>query len=127
MQQSPLQISVAPSVTRSSEVQQSHSVAPSVTRSSEDQDDPLEPLREKYKNSGLHFSLKKVSTQDVKKVIQKLKKKTSSGFDDISAEILKMGADVLVEPLTHIINRSIETGKFPTQWKHSSVPNIQKR
>ena len=68
-----------------------------------------------------------MSTQDVKKVIQKLKKKISSGFDEISAEILKMGAEVLVEPLTHIINRSIETGKFPTQWKHSKVCPIYKK
>ena len=143
LQKSPLQDSVAPSVTKNSEVQDSvapsvtrslqecpiqDSVAPTVTRNSEVlQDDPLGPLKEKYKDSELHFSLKKVTTQQVNKIIKKLKKKTSAGFDEISAEMLKMGLNVLAEPLTQIINKSIETGKFPSKWKHSKVCPIYKK
>ena len=123
---SELQDSFAPSVTKNSDLP--HSVAPNVTKNSEAiHNDPLGPLKEKYKDSELNFSLKKVTTQQVKNIIKKLKKKTSAGFDEMSAELLKMGSDVLTEPLTHIINKSIQTGKFPTKWKHSKVCPIYKK
>ena len=38
-----------------------------------------------------------------------------------------MGSDELVKPLTHIINKSIESGKFPTKWKESKVCPIFKK
>ena len=60
-------------------------------------------------------------------IIKELKKKTSSGFDEISSEILKMGADALAEPLCHIINHSLKTGKFPTAWKEGKVCPIYKK
>ena len=71
--------------------------------------------------------MKEVTTLEVKKIIKKLKKKTSCGFDEMSAELLKLGVDVLAEPLTHIINLSIRTGKFPTKWKHSKVCPVFKK
>ena len=61
------------------------------------------------------------------KVIKQLKNKTSSGFDGISAEILKLGGDVLAIPLTHIINKSIVSGNFPTKWKESKVVPLHKK
>ena len=67
--------------------------------------DPLEPLRQKHQNSDLEFSFKPVDVNTVKKI---LKNKTSCGFDEISSEILKLGADTLAEPLCYIINESLE-------------------
>ena len=89
--------------------------------------DPVSKLRQKYKNVGLLFSLKTVSVQEVRKEINQLKSKTSSGFDGISAEILKLGAEVLAAPLTHIINKSIQSGNFPTKWKESKVVPLHKK
>ena len=61
------------------------------------------------------------------KILKKLKPKTSRGLDDISSEVLKLGAEVLCIPLTLIINISIVSGVFPTQWKHSKcVPLFKK-
>ena len=93
----------------------------------ESQGDLLEPVRQKYNDSNLNFELKPVSAQHVLKILKKLKRKTSCGFDQISAEILKMGACVLAEPLTKIINQSIKTSKFPTRWKESKVCPVYKK
>ena len=72
-----------------------------------DQEEHLRNLRAKQKNSVHKFSLKTVEEEEVRKIIKALKPKTSCGFDEVSAELLKLGADVLVEPLTWIINQSI--------------------
>ena len=89
--------------------------------------DPLEPLRKKYKDSDLQFSFKTVEVEDVTQIIKDLKKKTSCSFDEISAELLKLGVNELAIPLTHIINTSIQTSKFPSQWKQSKVCPIYKK
>ena len=56
-----------------------------------------------------------------------LKPKKSYGIDGITAEVLKLGADVLVVPLTYIINISIVTGNYPTNWKISKVIPLHKK
>ena len=89
--------------------------------------DPLEKLREKVKELNLHFELKEVEEKDVMKLLRKLKNKTSSGIDGISSEVLKMGASVLCAPLTLIINISILSGKFPTDWKQAKCKPLFKK
>ena len=89
--------------------------------------DPLEKLREKMKSKKLSFGLQTVSVNHVKNIIRKLKPKKSCGFDELSSELLKMGADVLSEPLTKIINKSIEDGRFPEDWKVAKVCPLHKK
>ena len=89
--------------------------------------DHLAPLRKKFEKSVLKFSFKPVEVHTVRKILKELKSKTSSGPDGISSEILKMGADVLAEPLTAIANKSIETSKFPTSWKEAIVCPLFKK
>ena len=40
---------------------------------------------------------------------------------------MKLGAEVLAVPLTHIINTSIVSGVFPTNWKEAKVVPIHKK
>ena len=68
------------------------------------------------RSKDLSFNLHTVPVSHVKKIIQKLKPKKSSGFDELSSELLKLGVDELSEPLTKIINASITEGKFPELW-----------
>ena len=56
-----------------------------------------------------------------------LKGKKSYGPDGITSEILKIGAEVLVVPLTWMINTSITTGKFPEKWKISKIIPLFKK
>jgi hypothetical protein len=50
-----------------------------------------------------------------------LKPKTSSGFDEISAKLVKMCKNELSPPLTNIVNKSLKQGIFPSILKLSKV------
>ena len=67
-----------------------------------------------------------VSSQQVCKQLTSLKRKKSSGLDNIPAYVLKDCASVITQPLTHIINTSLTTGIFPTDWKLSKLVPIPK-
>ena len=59
--------------------------------------------------------------------MKKMAKKKSKGKDGISQECLLLGQEALAAPLTTIINESIETGVFPTDWKEAIVVPILKK
>ena len=84
-------------------------------------------MRRKLQGSSLNFKLKPVGECKVLKILKSLQSKKSFGHDGISSEVLKLGADVLAVPLTFIINISIQTGKFPTNWKISKVKPLHKK
>ena len=67
------------------------------------------------------FQFECVGVSDVKKVIQNLASKNSSGHDGISARFLKKILEIITPPLTHIINRSLCTGIFPDRLKIAKV------
>ena len=61
------------------------------------------------------------------KELKSLKAKKSYGCDGISSEVLKLGAEVLVAPLTYIINFSILSGKYPSNWKIAKIVPLHKK
>ena len=89
--------------------------------------DPFSRLKEKLRDSNLKFNLKTVSEKVVLNLLRSLKPKKSCGIDGITSEILKIGFDVLVVPLTYIINYSIRTGKYPSKWKIAKVIALHKK
>ena len=60
------------------------------------------------------------------KLLESLKRKKATGLDDIPAYLLKDCANVIAKSLTHIINSSLTTGVFPTDWKLSKLIPIPK-
>ena len=89
--------------------------------------DPFIRLREKLRDSKLIFNLKTVSEKVVLGIFKALKPKKSCGIDGITSEILKIGSEVLVVPLTYIVNCSITTGKYPSIWKIAKVIALHKK
>ena len=75
----------------------------------------------------IKFALKTVTEEKVRKAMLSLKRKTSAGKDGISQEQLILGTDVLVIPLTRIINESIFTGEDSKKWKEAIVTPILKK
>jgi Notch-like protein len=70
---------------------------------------------------------KNTSTKEIKKIINSLKMKESSGYDEISTKILKTSAPFISSPLSFICNNSILSGIFPTRLKYDIVkPLINK-
>ena len=89
--------------------------------------DPLSRLKNKFQANELKFKLKTVSEYKVRQILKQLKSKKNFGHDGISSQVLKIGAKILVIPLTFIINSSILTGKFPTNWKIAKVTPLYKK
>ena len=72
------------------------------------------------------FSLKPVSHGEVLKCIKSLRSDCSTGPDNIPARFIKLVADHLADPLTHIINNCIRNSYFPRSWKIARVSPIPK-
>ena len=78
------------------------------------------------KRSTTSFELKTVTPAMVLGIIKGMKSKSSSGFDKISNKLIKAAKEVLVYPITDIINSSIVQGKVPDQWKLAKVIALHK-
>jgi hypothetical protein len=81
-------------------------------------------LKEKYT---AEFNFQDIDREGVEKIINNMKPKTSCGFDGISMKIVKTAKDVLLEPLTMIINQMLNTVIFPEKLKIAKVNPIYKK
>ena len=59
-------------------------------------------------------------------VINKLKNKSSCGYDNISNKHIKYAKNVLTKPLTLLVNQCLHTGIYPSQLKLSRVKHLFK-
>lgn len=76
--------------------------------------------------TGVKFNIPLVSTDYVLKSLKSVNSRKATGLDGISAYVLKMAAEELACSLTHILNRSIQSNKFPTEWKNAKVTPVHK-
>lgn len=72
-------------------------------------------------------SLYLVDEVEVRHIIQNLKNTKTVGNDEISVSLLKKCCESILEPLIHIINTSITSGKFPACLKFTLVKPIHKK
>lgn len=59
------------------------------------------------------FYMFEISQEAVISVVCSFKNKDSYGYDEIPIKVIKTSIGLIVEPLTHIINRSLKEGIFP--------------
>ena len=67
------------------------------------------------------------NVNEVFRILKSLSIDKASGPDNIGNRILKNCASALAPPISLIINRSLESGVFPTQWKLSNVVPVYKK
>ena len=72
------------------------------------------------------FELKTITSMDTLKILKELGNSTSAANDRIDILSLKHGAQILYEPITHIINCSIKTSNFATKWKIGKLLPLHK-
>ena len=72
------------------------------------------------------LSFQPMTTNDVARIIQSLKNKTSFGNDGISNKMLRKLCTVICMPISIIINKSIKECKIPKEWKHAIVHPLYK-
>ena len=65
------------------------------------------------------------TSEEIRNII-KLLKNGSSGWDEISAKIIKISCSPLLKPLCHIFNLSLFTGVFPDELKLAKVVPLYK-
>ena len=63
----------------------------------------------------------KVSVEDVRKAVKKLKKGKSPGVDGITSEMLKYGSEALLEWLTRGCKVCVSEEKVPNDWVRAIV------
>ena len=73
------------------------------------------------------FDFDLIHDDKLKKTLNSLKSKPSSGHDGISTSLLKYLSPALIAPLRIIINQSLITGIFPDQLKIAKVIPIYKK
>lgn len=72
------------------------------------------------------FSLYLTEPCEVLEIINTLNNTNAVGYDEIPVSLLKYCGDILAEPITHIINKSFQTGTFPERLKFTLIKPIYK-
>ena len=73
------------------------------------------------------FSFKSCSSSEVRKLLEKLETKKSTGLDNLPPRMLKIAAGVLAPSLAFLFNQSISSGIVPIEWKLARVTPIFKK
>ena len=68
-----------------------------------------------------NFNLISVDPVKILKTAKQMKPKTSQGHDNISTKLLKETIDLILIPLTHIINQSFTSGIVPGNMKIAKI------
>jgi len=74
-----------------------------------------------------NIKFKNTSTKEIERIINSLKIKESSEYDEISTKILKTSAPFISSPLRYICNKSTLSGNFPTRLKYAIVKPLLKK
>ena len=89
--------------------------------------DPLSKLKQIMGTRQSTFSLKPVHPDQVLDIISGLSNSNAFGLDQIDTSTIKLVKYEILPAVTHILNLSISTGKFPTAWKKSKVIPLHKK
>ena len=71
------------------------------------------------------FKFRQTNKEEIKEIIDKLNKNKSSN-DNYNIECIKLISDIIAQPISDIINKSMEEGKFPKCLKISTILPIYK-
>ena len=63
------------------------------------------------------FNIHQITDKGILEFINKLTTNKSTGHDGLSARVLKLIAPVLNTPLVEMMNISIDSSVFPSEWK----------
>ena len=73
------------------------------------------------------IKFKSTSPKEIEKIINSLKIKESSGYDEVFTKILKISAPFISSPLSYTCNKSMPSGTFPTRLKYAIVKPLLKK
>ena len=87
----------------------------------------FDKCKEVMKDKTCKVTLKHATVGKVRQLLKNLKSSKSTSIDEIDSFSVKVAAEVIAQPLHHIITLSIMQSKFPTNWKFSKVIPLHKK
>jgi hypothetical protein len=66
------------------------------------------------------------SSKEINKIINLLKNKNSSGYDEITTKIIKISKPFIISPIINICNKMLAQGIYPERLKFSLIRPIYK-
>ena len=69
----------------------------------------------------------KIETSHISSIISKLNSKKAHGHDDIAINMLKLAKDEITYPIKLILEKCVQTGKYPSLWKKANVQPVHKK
>lgn len=87
---------------------------------------PLYGIEQGNRRWNSSFAILPLDVAEVDKLIVSLRSDCSTGWDDIPTYVIKRSRNVLVPPITHVLNLCIASGCFPTAFKKALVRPIHK-
>jgi len=79
----------------------------------EEEASPLQNLFKYFNQSFKDISWPYTSAKEINKIIDSLKDKNSSGYDEISTKIIKISKPFIISPLINISNKMLAQGIYP--------------
>ena len=71
--------------------------------------------------------VEKITEEEIKKKVWKLRSSEASGVCSIQGEVLKAGGEVIVKWLQEIYNMVWRTGEAPSDWRNAIIVPIHKK
>jgi hypothetical protein len=87
---------------------------------------PLQNLFKYFNQPFKDISWHYTSTKEINKIINSLKNKNSSGYDEISTKIIKISKPCIISPLTNTCNKMLAQVNYPERLKFSLIKPIYK-
>ncbi len=73
------------------------------------------------------FTFPSVASEFVQKELQNMSENRAVGLDRLlPGKLLRALAPIISEPLAYILNLSLQSGKFISEWKHANVLHLFK-
>ena len=84
-------------------------------------------LIDSFKRTNNLLSTISFTIDDITKIIKNFNPNKAHGFDMISIHKLKICGDSILKPFELIFKSSIESGKFPIEWKKANVVQVHEK
>jgi hypothetical protein len=88
---------------------------------------PISFLRDSYPSGFPPMNIIPVTEAEIKIIINSLKAKDSSGYEEISSKILKLCGTQLSKPLSYVCKKSMSMDIFPEHLKYAIVKPVYKK
>jgi hypothetical protein len=104
-------------------------IAGNTSNTSSNEKEEASPLKNLFKHFNQPFSGIKwtyTSANEINKIINSLKSKNSTGYDELSTKVIKSSKLFIISPLINICNKMLAQGIYPERLKFSLIQPMYK-